>query len=136
MRGGSIPILAWGVLLSILTIGNAIWEGRWLQAGQFAFAAIVIFAFALFVFALSGRRALHKGPPEVTREHTAVPEASVGAVVAALSLAMLLFGFVFGSSLIYMGAGFLALSLGRLALEVRSERQTVRRSQQEQERQP
>jgi hypothetical protein len=128
MRGGAIPILVWGCLLAILTIGNAIWQGRWLPASQFALATLIIFAFAVAVVVLSGRHALRKGPPVARPDPEALPEASAGAVAAALSLALLLFGFVFGSSLIYLGAGFLALSLGRLAIELRSQRSSVRSS--------
>jgi hypothetical protein len=128
VRGGAIPIFVWGLLLSVLTIGNAIWEGRWIQAGQFALAAVIILGFGVTVVALSGRRALRKGPPARSARVEALPEASAGAVGAALSLALLLFGFVFGSALIYLGAGFLALSLGRLAIEVRSQRSTLRRT--------
>jgi hypothetical protein len=131
VRGGAIPIVAWGVLLSVLTIGNAIWQGKWLPAGQFALAAMIIFAFAAGVVVLSGRRALRKGVPAARPEPEALPEASAGAVGAALSLALLLFGFVFGSALIYLGAGFLALSLGRLILEVRAQRQTITRARKE-----
>ena len=126
MRGGAIPIIAWGVLLSVLTIGNAIWQGRWLPASQFALAAVVIFAFAVAVTVLSGRHAVQKGAPTRRPDPEALPEASAGAVGAALSLALFLFGFVFGSALIYLGAGFLALSLGRLAIEARAQRSSVR----------
>jgi hypothetical protein len=126
MRGGAIPIIAWGVLLSVLTIGNAVWEGRWLPASEFALAAVIIFAFGGFVIVLSGRRAISRGAPARRPDPGAVPEASAGAVGAALSLALLLFGFVFGSALIYLGAGFLALSLGRLTVELRAQRASVR----------
>jgi hypothetical protein len=127
MRGGAIPILAWGVLLSILTIGNAIWEGRWIQAGEFALAAVIIFSFGAFMIGLGGRSAIRRGPPAPGPDPEAVPWASLATVAAALSLAMLLFGFVFGSALIYLGAGFLVLSLGRLALELRAQQASLRR---------
>jgi hypothetical protein len=54
-------------------------------------------------------------------------------VCAALSLALIMFGFVFGSSLIYLGAGFLAFALGRVALEVRAQRDSVRRARSRRE---
>jgi hypothetical protein len=131
VRGGAIPIIAWGMLLSALTIGNAIWQGKWLPASEFALAAVIIFGFAIGVILMSGRPALRKGPPVVRRVAEAVPEASAGAAAAGLSLALLLFGFVFGSALIYLGAGFLMLSLGRVAIEVRAQRATVRQAEQE-----
>ena len=127
MRGGAIPIFAWGVLLSILTIGNAIWEGRWIQAGEFALAAVIVFSFGAFLLGLGGRSALWRGPPVAPCHPEPVPWTSLATVSAALSLAMLLFGFVFGSALIYLGAGFLALSLGRVGLELRAQRASVRR---------
>lgn len=133
MRGGAIPVLAWGLLLTALVVMNAIWEGKWLPAGQFAFAAAVIFAFVAFFVAIIGRQALQKGPSRWRGVAEAVPESSAGALGVALSLSLLLFGFVFGSSLIYLGAGFLALSLGRLALEVRLQRERVKRARQEDE---
>jgi hypothetical protein len=131
MRGGAIPVLAWALLLTALVVMNAIWEGTWLPAGQFAFAAAVIFAFAAFFVALAGKQALRKGPSRWRGVAEAVPEASVGAVGVALSLALLVFGFVFGSSLIYMGAGFLALSLGRVAIEIRSQHERIQRMREE-----
>jgi hypothetical protein len=131
MRGGAIPILAWGVLLSVLTIGNAIWQGKWLPAGQFALAAVIIFAFGAFVIALSGRRALRKGPPATPTDPEVVPEASAAAAGAGLSLALLLFGIVFGGAVIYLGAGFLLLSLGRVVIELRAQRVSARAARQE-----
>jgi hypothetical protein len=125
MRGGAIPIIAWGVLLSVLTIGNAIWDGRWLPASQFALAAVIIFSFAVGIVIMSGRHAVQKGAPVRRPDPEAAPDASAGAVAAALSLALALFGFVFGSALIYLGAGLLALSLGRLAVELRAQRSSV-----------
>ncbi|HLY51210.1 MAG TPA: hypothetical protein VKR21_18605 [Solirubrobacteraceae bacterium] len=127
MRGGAIPIFAWGVLLSILTIGNAIWEGRWIQAGEFALAAVLIFSFGAFIVGLGGRSAIRRGPPSPSPHPEPLPWSSLATVAAALSLAMLLFGFVFGSALIYLGAGFLAFSLGRLGVELRAQRASLKR---------
>jgi hypothetical protein len=121
------------VLLAVLTIGNAIWEGRWLQAGQFALATLTIFAFGALMIGLGGRSAVSRGAPPPRPDPEAVPWTSLGSVCAALSLALIMFGFVFGSSLIYLGAGFLAFALGRVALEVRAQRDSVRRARSRRE---
>jgi hypothetical protein len=134
VRGGAIPIIAWGALLAVLTVGNAIWEGKWLPAGQFALATLIIFGFGAAVVAISGRPALRKGPPAAHGDPEALPDASAGAVGAAVSLALLMFGFVFGSALIYLGAGFLILSLGRIAIELRAQRASIRRARAEDSR--
>jgi hypothetical protein len=131
MRGGAIPILAWGVLLAVLAIGNAVWEGKWLPAGQFALASVIIFAFGACVIAVSGHSAAHRGPPATPPDPEVVPEASAAAVGAGLSVALVLFGIVFGGAVIYLGAGFLILSLARLGIELRSQRTSARAARQE-----
>ena len=131
MRGGAIPVLVWGLLLSLLVVINAIWEGRLLPTGQFAGAAVIIFCFAALFVAAGGRKALRKGAPEARGAAEAVPEMSVGAVGVGLSLGLFGFGFVFGSALIYMGAGFLALSLGRVAVELRAQRERLKAARSE-----
>ena len=125
MKGGAIPFLAWGTLLLVLFIGNTVWNGKLVDSLAAGFAALVIYLFAVALIALAGRRAVRKGPPEASGRPEPVPTSSLGAVAAGLSLACCLFGFVFGSFLIYFGAGLLALSLGRVVIEVREERRTL-----------
>ncbi len=126
MRGGAIPIFAWGLLNLILFIANTVWNGKLMDSLASGFAALAIFLLGVAVMIGTGRVALRKGPPEPTRRVEPVAGASLGAVVAGLSVACLLYGFVFGSFLVFFGAGMLVLSLGRVIFEVRSERQSVR----------
>jgi len=122
MKGGAIPLLVWGLLLTVLFAGNAIWDHRLVNAATAAFAALVIFAAAALVVLRSGRAALRRGPPDPSPEPEAVPQASAGAAIAALGVASIVFGFTFGNFLVYFGAALLAAALGRVALELRSER--------------
>lgn len=125
MRGGAIPLLAWGSLLVVLLAINWIWTGDAIQIASFAFAALAVYAGA-GLLALTGRDALRRGPPPVSSEPETVPETSLAAVLVGLSIACILFGIVWAGFLIYFGAGVLVLSLGRLALELRAQRKSRR----------
>jgi hypothetical protein len=127
MRGGAIPILAWAVLLTVLFIGNWIWDSHGVNPIVAAAGALITFATAAWVLIRSGRAAVRPGPPEPRTEVETVPELSSGAVLAALAFACMMFGFTFGNFLVYFGAAVLVASLGRIAVEVRSERETRRR---------
>jgi len=124
MRGGAIPILVWGVLLTILYIINWIWDGTRVNPLASGAAALSIFITGALIMLASGRRALRKGPPDPDPTPQSVPEASSGAPLAALGLASIAFGFTFGNFLIYFGAGLLAVALGRLGIELRGQRRT------------
>jgi hypothetical protein len=121
MRGGSIPLIAWGTLLLVLFIGNWIWDAKPVNAATAAFAALVIYAFA-FVLWLVRREAIRRGPPEPSAEPQALPQMSLGAVFVGLSVAAILFGFVWAQFLVFFGAALLVFSLGRVWLELRAER--------------
>ena len=131
MRGGSIPLLAWGTLLFVLFVGNWIWDDKPVNAATAAFAAIVIYGWAAAVALRSGRRALRRGPPEPDSTPQALPQASTGPVIAALGLASFVFGFTFSSFLIYFGAGLIVIGVGRALVEVRAERATRERVMRE-----
>ncbi len=124
MRGGSIPMLAWGTLLVLLLIMNWIWTGDAIQVGQFAFAVFVVYAFAVAFFVLH-RDSVKRGAPEPTSDPLSVPELSLGAVGFGVAIATILFGFVWAHFLVYFGAGLAVLSLGRVAVEWRSERRSL-----------
>jgi hypothetical protein len=126
MRGGAIPLLAWGTLLLVLFIGNWIWDAKTVNAAVAAFAALVIYAFGALLV-LARREAIRRGPPTPRSGHEIVPGHSLAAVVAGLSVAAILFGLVWANFLVYFGAAVLILSLGRLALELRAERDSRRR---------
>ncbi len=128
MRGGSIPVLAWALLLLVLYLGNWIYEGAPTQLATSAGALGMIVIWGV-VGALFGREALRRGPPRAARSAEGVSEVSFGAASAGFAVATIVFGLVWGHFLIYFGAGLLVLSLGRLVVELRSERATVREHQ-------
>jgi hypothetical protein len=132
VRGGAIPLLAWGALLAVLMTLNWIWTGDAIQVATFALAVVAVYTGAALL-AATGRDALRRGPPAPTPGPEALPEASVAAVLVGLSIACILFGLVWSEFLIYFGAGVLVLSLGRVALELRTERESVRRLRGERE---
>ena len=59
-----------------------------------------------------------------------VPTASFSAVLVGLSITCMLFGLAWSSFLIFFGGGLLLISLGRMALELRAERESERRVRQ------
>jgi uncharacterized iron-regulated membrane protein len=126
VRGGGIPLLAWGTILLVLYAGNWVWEGRPIQVGTTVFAILVIYGGAGLLW-LARRESLRRGAPPAVPEVESVATASVGAVLAALGLASILFGLVWALFFVYFGAGLLALALGRVATELRAERRTRKR---------
>jgi hypothetical protein len=123
MRGGAIPILAWGTALLVLAVGNWVWNAR-LVGGAAASAAVAIvylFGVALWV---SRRDAIRRGPPEPCPDLDAVPQASLAAAGIGVSLGCILFGIAWAKFLVDFGVGLLVLSIGRLALELRAERRS------------
>jgi O-antigen ligase len=133
VRGGAIPAIAWGTILLVLAIGNAVWDAKPVN-GIEAFVATAIVYFVALLIWLARRDAIRRGPPRPETELEPVPQASTGAVFIAISLATILFGFAWSKFFVYFGGGILLLSLGRLAIEIRSERTTNRRVRQELER--
>jgi hypothetical protein len=128
MRGGALPILVWGLLLSLLLAGNWVWTGDAIQVGQFGFALLAVLLSALALVA-ANRSAIRRGPPRSPAQARlkALPEISVGSALVPLAIASILFGFAFGHFLIYFGIGLLALAAGRLVIELRAQRRSVRR---------
>jgi small neutral amino acid transporter SnatA (MarC family) len=124
VRGGAIPLLAWGTLLLVLLLGNWVWTQDTIQVGLFAMATGIIYATAALFIALN-RQAVRRGPPTPASEPEAIPAASLAAVLVGLSIACIGFGLVWAGFLIYFGAGILVLSLGRLVLELRAELRAV-----------
>jgi hypothetical protein len=130
VRGGAIPLLAWGTVLLVLYVGNWIWEGRLIQAGPTVYAVLAVYACGVLLWLRRGE-AIKPGPPPPRTDPEAVPEASIAAVLIGLSVGMILFGVVWAQFLVYFGAAVLLLSLGRLALELRSERSSRDRAGEE-----
>ncbi|HWC84922.1 MAG TPA: hypothetical protein VG388_00185 [Solirubrobacteraceae bacterium] len=129
MRGGAIPLLAWGALLVLLAAANWIWTGDAIEVGTFSFSVLVVIG-AGAVLAIRRREALRRGPPEPRRDAEAVPDVSVGAVLAGVSVGSTLFGLVFGTFFVYAGIFMFLVSLGRLGVEVWTERRTEQAAQE------
>lgn len=127
MRGGAIPILVWAGLLAVLMAGNWVWTGDAIQVAAFGFSVLVI-ALAGVLLVARRRTAIRRGPPDPrpARVQTA-PDISFAAVLAAIAVASILFGLTWAYFLVYFGGGLLLLSLGRLFLEVQSERESRER---------
>lgn len=127
MRGGAIPLLAWGTLLLVLYVGNWIWQGgRIVQVGVTLWAILVIYGGAGLLW-LARRDTLRRGPPELERDPEALPRVSLAAVVAGLSVGAIAFGMAWARFIVDFGVAMLVLSLGRLAIELRAERRSRRR---------
>jgi hypothetical protein len=123
MRGGAIPILAWGTILLVLAIGNWIWNGRAVGSGAASAAVLIIYGFGVAVW-LARREAIRRGPPEARPDLDSVPQASLAAAGIGVSLGCILFGIAWAKFLIDFGVGLLVLSIGRLVLEMRAERRS------------
>jgi multisubunit Na+/H+ antiporter MnhC subunit len=130
VRGGAIPLLAWGTLLLVLYIGNWVWDGTGVNPAVTGLAVLLIYAGAVALTIRAGRRAGQTGPPEPERRPRAEPQASTGAALAALALASIVFGFTFGSFITYFGAGLLLIALGRLVVERRAQRRSIERAEE------
>jgi uncharacterized iron-regulated membrane protein len=116
-------LLAWGTVLLVLYVGNWIWEGRPVQIGETLLAVLVVYAGAGLLWLLR-RDAIRRGAPPAQPEPEALPEASLAAVVAGLSVGMILFGLAWAKFLVLFGLATLIASLGRLVTELRAERRT------------
>jgi hypothetical protein len=123
MRGGAIPVLAWGTILLVLAIGNWVWDGRPVNAGAASAAVAIVYVVAVALYA-SRREAIRRGPPEARPVLDAVPQASVAAAGIGVSLGCILFGIAWARFLVDFGIGLLVLSIGRLVLELRAERRS------------
>jgi hypothetical protein len=123
MRGGAIPILAWGTILLVLAIGNWIWNGKPVGSGAASAAVLIVYAFGVVVWLLR-REAIRRGPPEPRPDLDSVPQASLAAAGVGASLGCILFGIAWARFLVFFGIGVLVLSIGRLVLEMRAERRS------------
>ena len=117
MNRGPVQVLIWAGWLGLLTIILWIWWGELLNTGELAAAALATAAIA-GVYALFHRGHGHDQPTEVRM----LPDVSVGAAVTSIGLCGMLFGAEFGFFLVLICAGVTALGVGRLAVELSSER--------------
>src|SRR5207248_5247142 len=113
MRGGAIPILAWGTILLVLAIGNWVWDAKPVNAAAASVAVAIIYLFGVLLWA-SRREAIRRGAPEARPQLDSVPQASLAAAGIGVSLGCILFGIVWARFLVDFGLGLLVLSLGRL----------------------
>ncbi len=121
MRGGAIPVIAWGTLLLVLFIGNWIWDAKAVNAAEAGFASLIIYAAALGLW-LARRESVRRGPPPPQTRIEASPSMSLGAALAGIAVGSILFGLVWAQFLFLFGIGLLIAAIGRLVLELRSER--------------
>ena len=117
MSRAPLPLLAWAALLAGLAAMLWIWTGDAIPIGMLGGAAVM----TLLITAAYALRHRGRAPPE---ERRAVPDVSLGATAAAIALAAMAYGAVFGLFLVFIGAGVLVLALARIALELRSERRS------------
>jgi len=123
MRGGAIPLVAWGTLLLVLFAGNWVWNDKPVSAAVAGFATLVIYLGAGLLWH-SNRDSIRRGPPAPSGAVHAVPESSLAAVGVALAVATILFGLAWANFLVYFGLAVLTLSLGRIVLEARAQRRS------------
>ncbi len=133
MRGGAIPILAWGTLLAVLAIGNWVWNDRPVGGGVATAAVAIIYGFGVAVWLLR-REAIRRGPPEPRTEIENVPSASLSAALIGVAAGCALFGLAWAKFLLYFGIGLFVVAVGRLIVELRAERATRREVLRDQER--
>ena len=126
MRGGALPILAWALILALSGATNAVWTGDAIQIGTFAFAVLAILLIAAFLV-LRSREAARPGEPAAPTRPEPLTHTSFGTMIAAVGVATILFGLVFGHFIIYFGAGLIAAGLGRLLIELRHQRRAMGR---------
>jgi hypothetical protein len=133
MRGGAIPMLAWGTLLLVLAIGNWVWNDRTVSGLVATAAVVIVYCFGAGLW-LARREAIRRGPPEPRSEAETVPQTSVSAVLIGLSVGCALFGLAWARFLLDFGIALFIVSVGRLVLEVRAERASRRAAVGESER--
>ena len=130
MRGGAIPILAWGTILLVLCIGNWVWNDKTVSGAVATAAVVIVYAFGIALW-LARRESIRRGPPAPRAEPEAVPQASLAAVAIGLSIGCALFGLAWSKFLLYFGIGTLVASLARLTIELRAERSSRRQALRE-----
>ncbi|MBV8955145.1 MAG: hypothetical protein JO179_13490 [Solirubrobacterales bacterium] len=132
MRGGAIPLLAWGTLLLVLYAGHWIWDAKPVASIETAVAMLIIYAGGVALW-LARRESIRRGPPPARPKVEAAPSMSLGAAVAGLSVGTILFGLAWAQFLVYFGAGVLLLSLGRVWVELRAEHASRRAALEEED---
>lgn len=108
-------------LITVLLAAHWIWTDDTIENATFGFAIGVAFIWVL-VLRARGSEALQPGPPGPPAELETIPSASLGAVLVAFSLVTVSVGFVFGSFLVFIGAGLFVAAAWLLTREILDER--------------
>lgn len=124
MRGGALPLLAWGLINLVLLAINWIWEGTTIHVAEYSYTVVVVWLIAV-VFWLLRREAVRKGEPELRQEPEALPRISFAAAGCGIAAGLILFGIVFGNFLVFIGGALLLLCLGRLGRELIWQQRTL-----------
>lgn len=122
MRGGAIPLVAWGTVLAVLMALNWVWTGDTIQIAMLAVAVLTVAGWALALMLARPREAFRRGGPPASGEPQTVPSASYGSLLLAIGLGSVVFGFAFGHFLIYFGLGLMVVSAGLVWRERTAER--------------
>lgn len=130
MRGGAIPLLLWGSLLSLTTLLNVIWMGSAVAAAIFCAALVMVFGTAGMLI-LRAPESVRRGEPGLRRGRRAIVRASSGAMLLGSGLGVFVFGFSFGHFPIYFGAGMMVVGAGRIVLERRAQHESLQRAEGE-----
>ena len=125
MRGGSIPLFLWGTGLLVLLALNAVWTRDAIQVGMFAYAVSAVWVTALVV-SIRHPEAFRRGAPIRDPSPQTLPGTSLASMLLGIAIGAMLFGVVFGKFLVFMGAAVWLLAAGRLVVEVRAERRSLR----------
>jgi Na+/H+-translocating membrane pyrophosphatase len=125
MRGGAIPLFAWGTGLLVLLIINAVWTGDSIQIEMFGYAVAAVYLTAL-ILSIRHPQALRRGAPLPDSSPEAVPRTSLASMTLGIAIGAMLFGVVFGKFLVFIGGGVWLLAAGRLVVEVRAQRRSLR----------
>ena len=127
MRGAAWPLTIFASLLVLMGVVNRIWESSGVMSATLGFAAAMTYLLVAASVALGGREPLRRGAPTADLRVRAIPAASLGAAVLGVGAGTLGVGFVFGTSVVLLGAGLLAAGGFLLARELRSQRRALAR---------
>lgn len=116
MRRAAIVLVAWGLLLGVLTAAQAPFGPRTIEVAMLGCAAAACLSAGLVLWALDARRATDAERLRLIADESL----ATGALIAGLALALL--GAGFGLWLTLIGAGLAALGAGGLARETRARR--------------
>jgi hypothetical protein len=125
MRGGAIPILAWGTILLVLAIGNWVWDDKTVNGLAATSAVVIVYVFGVAVW-MARREAIRRGAPEPSSVTESVPQTSLAAAGLGISAGCALFGLAWAKFLLDFGIALFIVSAARMALEVRAERASRR----------